>query len=211
MDPEKKQLIIMLGIVGVLLVVVGFLMLRPTTSNVIPSPAVGGEGSPASTSVIPAQAGIHNGVDSRFRGNDGRTNGQSPTIKPLSPEQQDAAAVTALTRSFAEFFGTYSSEGQAFQGVQLASLATQNFQDWFKAAWPKVQSSFKGKVYHSLTARALSVKLLTHDPVAGQANVEVLVQQEEVLGQIRSVQYRKLQVEALRQDGQWLVDKAVWR
>jgi len=204
MDPEKKQLIIMLGVVGILLVVVGFLMFRPSTTNspiVIPEVSLPTDSTGAtlpetkpSTSVV---------AESR--------SARPAEVRSSSPEEQDAALVSALSRSFAEFFGTYSTEGAAFQGVSLASMATQNFQDWFKTAWPKVQSALGVKIYHSLTARAISTKLITHDPVGGKASVEVTVQQEEVVGQVRSIQYRKLQVEALRQNDVWLVDKASWK
>ncbi len=205
MDPDKKQLIIMLSIVGVLLIVVGFLMLRPSP--------------PKETSIIPPLS-VRGGEVGLLEGNNSPQPSltlregekeKANSLKAATPEQQDAAAVSALARSFAELFGTYSSERGAFYGVPLSSLSTSSFQDWFKTSWPKVAAGIVGKTYQSFTARALSVKLVTHDPVSGKANAEVMIQQEQVVGQARSVQYRTLVVEAVRQNKQWLIDRASWK
>ncbi len=207
MDPDKKQLIIMLGVVGILLVVVMALVFRsntPSGSN-SPQPSLnlreGGVVPPLSL----------RGGEEGLRENGAEVISHKSEVITLTPDQQDAAAVTSLARSFAELFGTYSNQGAPFSGTRMEDIATTAFQQWFKTAWPKLQASLKGASYHGLTTRAISVELKSHDPVGGKAVLVVQTQQEEAIGEKRTIQYRKLELQAVRDSSGWRVDQAVWQ
>ena len=138
---------------------------------------------------------------------------EEPVIsEETQAEQQEAAAeanVRTVVKSFAERYGSYSSEADFANIIDVLPLMT----DGYAARTQEMMATWKSSdVYYGVTTRVLAMDI-TMDETAGTAQATVNTQREEARGEVQniSVSYQDLVLDLVRVSGSWFVDNAAWQ
>ncbi len=145
-----------------------------------------------------------------------QTNGQTntpSTPKPtptITPEQQSAASAETVAKVFAERYGSYSSESEAFNLEDLLPLTTNTFGSELRGQIDRLRASTSGVEYYGVSTRVLNATVASMSDT--QASYTVLTQREEAKGSVgnTSVRYQTLKLILEKSGEQWLVASAVW-
>jgi hypothetical protein len=133
----------------------------------------------------------------------------SPSILTKEPSTQSTLMAVAMT--FAERFGSFSSESN-FENIRdLEVMMTDKMQDWTDSFIAKNQD-FGGEFYGIIT-RVLNVEIINLADDESQAQVLVSTQREETRGGVIKprVFYQKILLNLVQENGNWKVDSATWQ
>jgi hypothetical protein len=156
-----------------------------------------------------------------------------PIVQPIVPEvsqtipRQSAAEETAeknipevpavvqnglesLAKTFAERYGSYSSESDFANLRDILGLMSVSMRQKTEEF---IVGSLASGTYYGVTTRVLSVKTIFLDEDAGAASLEINTQREESKGSPNKseVEYQKLVLNYVMEDGVWKVDSANWQ
>jgi len=132
-----------------------------------------------------------------------------PLAVKEKPQLQSTLKAVAVT--FAERFGSYSSESNFTNFDDLSSLMTEKMKLWSQNFIIQQSVNNSGS-YYGIDAKAVSTKINTYDQQAGQANVVVVVQRREYKGNTTNprIFYQNLILNLVQKDNNWLIDQATW-
>jgi hypothetical protein len=137
----------------------------------------------------------------------------TPVLEPTDNEvdnTSDAALpMRVLALTFAERYGTYSTDAN-FQNLKdISSVLTPSF--WERISKLIIQGQTADKSYYGVTTHALIAKV--QQSAADGAVVTVSTQRQEQFSRVGEVQlsYQTLKVVLEKVKGSWLVDGASWQ
>lgn len=138
--------------------------------------------------------------------------GEPDEIMPIE-EQNLRSELTAIARTFAERFGSYSSEGNFSNLIALQDIMTVKMKAFSQSYIADAQGSSASDVFYGVTTRAISAAVDEVDEAAGLAAVTVSTQRIESRGTTENprVYYQSLVLGLALVDGQWKVDTATWQ
>lgn len=115
----------------------------------------------------------------------------------------------SLSQTFAERYGSYSSESDFANARDLLPLMSAAF---VARTLASMETAVPSSGYYGVTTRFLSVKVTAQNDAAGTASAEVQTQREEASGSVQDVQvrYQVLQLVFVKEQSVWKVDDAVW-
>jgi hypothetical protein len=136
------------------------------------------------------------------------SDGPVDMLTQTEPLDSNELSIETVAKSFAERYGSYSSQSN-FQNLRdLSPLMTNSFQVETENLIATLEVE---DIYHGVTTRVLSVDVsLSEDEV--EATCQVQTQREEawVSPQNTEVTYQILSLELVKSAGEWKVDGATW-
>ncbi|MBT7553427.1 hypothetical protein HN670_03080 [bacterium] len=125
----------------------------------------------------------------------------------ISPEKSTEFTIENLSRTFAERFGSWSTDNPGQNLADLNAIITANFE-----AELENLISYQERDFYGVTSKAISTKIQFLDESGGQAEVLVGTQRistDEDLNQ--STEYQGLLVGLILNNNTWLVNQAEWQ
>ena len=158
----------------------------------------------------------------------GNTNGngnfsdQLPVSKPIIVEPKNQSPVSqpdveatmkTVARTFAERFGSFSSETNFSSLEDARSLMTQKMYTSAKSYIASQLAKYQAGSYYGITTVALSAKITAYDAGAGQATAVVSTQRREAKISTANprIFYQTLHLTLVSNQGGWQVDQASWQ
>ncbi|MDD5289946.1 MAG: hypothetical protein PHT40_01950 [Patescibacteria group bacterium] len=131
-----------------------------------------------------------------------------PLIAPTE-EEKTRGFLIKTAAAFAERFGSYSSQSNFENLLDLKMLMTERMQNWVDSL--VVAGSAPATVYYGLTTKALNTEIKNLD--ATSAEVLVSTQRQESVGsEVNSkVYYQDILISFVKEAGLWQVDEARWQ
>lgn len=205
MQTNRKTLgiiVIALGLIAIILIIYfGFIRKSaPTTETPINNQDLGGQlpAGPETGTTTPSD-----------RPRDRRTYDISQE-KPHEFNQNDLAKRAMF---FSERLGSYSNQSDYGNFTDLKIYMTDSFKDWVDkyVAGLKSQSSATAG-YYGISTKALTTEVKSFDDQAGQASIVVTTERRESTEKINggTPYQQKLDLDFLKVNGEWLVDRAYW-
>jgi hypothetical protein len=203
---RRLSLIIAIVVVGLGLIgfIIWFVILRDTGSAAV----LNGEQS-APTEQLPSS-------DTAPAANSGTAVAEvAPVVETPAPYVEERETVTALAKSFAERYGSYSSTSNFANVEDSLALMTEGFAATSRAQVQAGRSTSTTPTGPTITtiSRALSATLSAFDAPSGTASVAVSMQVQELTGAEAkgTVSYRTMALTMAKVDGTWKVDSAKWQ
>lgn len=200
MDMDRRKKIIIT--IAVVLVIIGVIMLllRPKrTVETSPQPIAG---SPAAGS---------SGTLSRAGGIAGAPVAEEEPAAPLPPPSAVVAA-RQLAMTFAERYGSFSSEGNFVNVEDLYTLMTERYQRRSETDVVRQRSAESSAAFQSTTTIVVGAEVdLPNGEESREATARVTTQRTAVRGGERPRTYsQELTVKLLKVGEEWKVDDAKW-
>ncbi|HLC90055.1 MAG TPA: hypothetical protein VJG65_03780 [Patescibacteria group bacterium] len=138
-------------------------------------------------------------------------------VRPLgnvnvSPAQAKLEAeLKAVAMTFAERFGSYSSEGGFSNLDDLKDLMTLRMKAWTENY--KIEKSGASGEYYGVTTQALTAEIISLDEDFGQAEILVNTQRREMRQKTINpdIFYQKLKLKLVKSQTGWKIDSAEWQ
>lgn len=135
--------------------------------------------------------------------------GPAPGGSPVTREPATQATLQALAVTFAERYGSYSSDSRLENLRQLKPLATA---EWYAQAEAKLRATLPTSGFYGVTTRALSAQIIALDEQETEAQVVVQTQRSETRGGVAAQQFYQPLAMTLVKHGQgWRVRQADWQ
>jgi len=191
MFEDKRKFIIILLVAGIVLVVVWFLWLW-----LRPKPAPINSPAEKKTTVQAENKKIE--------------------VAPIEPASQERVnqeksyplAVKQLAMSFAERYGSYSTDEPV---KNLSDLKVFMTPDFAQKALVQAQSNQVETVFAGYSAKALTADLKTFSETKAEVIVGLQIEQTAGLGAKTNILYKKLSVQMIKTANEWKVDGATWQ
>lgn len=137
-----------------------------------------------------------------------------PTIqeekqKVVQEERTNTASLQSASKTFAERYGSYSTEAEFANLRDVLPLMSASFaastQAFIDVATPAAE-------YYGVTTRVIAIEVNAVDETAGTATVTVTTQREEAKKTIQdsSIRYADLVLTFVKEDDAWKVSSAKW-
>lgn len=196
---RRSQILIALAVLAVVLAALALLFLR--TKPQAPAPVAQTNTTPTPTPSLPTSTTTTTTTTT--------TTQQQQTAPPAPPDAK--IAPRRLATDFSERFGSFSSQGQFQNVVELEPFMTASLQTWAKNYVDTSRAAGQAAgAFYGVTSRALAVKFAAFDDAAGTADVSVTMQRQENKNGVQSTYYQELQLKLVKQNGTWLVDFVKW-
>ncbi|HTK04005.1 MAG TPA: hypothetical protein VL500_00305 [Candidatus Eisenbacteria bacterium] len=203
---SRRTKIIIAVVILLLLLLLGVLLfLRPQANIPGVPPELGG----------PAANGNHGGLITNYSVGSGDTNiaVNTATTPPPPPKKADERNnLRATAKSFAELFGSFSTEGNYQNIVDAEFYMTPSLRAWADAFVADARSKAPSSEFYGITTRAISTDITAYDQAAGTATVMVKTQRRETGSTAGggSVYYQDLKLEFNKTGDAWKVNTATW-
>lgn len=131
-------------------------------------------------------------------------------LPPLDDEQINKAQIENSARIFAERFGTFSYYDNFDSLSEIKSMMTDSFYSWVNNTYKQQLSNEynENSQYKSATAQAISSQITQYNETS--AVVEITVMQIKKNIKENQELERKLKLEFVKQESDWLVNSAYW-
>ncbi|HPI67278.1 MAG TPA: hypothetical protein PKZ16_01925 [bacterium] len=133
-------------------------------------------------------------------------------IPEASSEQKEKAQLGQLASAFSERLGSYSNQSNYENLVDLKAFMSEDLQKWAdnQITNGRVNVGSSGP-YFGLTTKALKTELISYD--SEQALFMVSTQRHEVVGVDFNdrVYYQNIELEMIKVDGVWVVNRFTWK
>lgn len=137
----------------------------------------------------------------------------SPTPNIVASTPKTQSILEAIARTFAEKFGSFSSQGNYENLGDLEFYMTEDMKDWAKKYIANDKKK-KGAEFYGVTTRALKAEIIALNDEETQAQAVVTTQREEThqseAGR-KNIIYQKLVLDFLKIDQDWKVNSAEWK
>ena len=139
--------------------------------------------------------------------------GESPAVavqpSPVTKEPATQTTLQAFAVTFAERYGSYSTDGTLENLRQLKPLMTA---EGFAHAEQKLRSSLPTNSFYGVTTRALSAQIIALDEQETEAQLVVQTQRSETRTGLTAQQfYQPLSVTVVKTQNGWRVKLAEWQ
>jgi hypothetical protein len=203
MRTDRKTLGIIIIVVGLILIFLiiyfGFFKKTPTTSPTEATPTIN------QPSLVTQDIGTTTLGDKPRR--------QTYDISKETPHKLTAEDLAQRGMAFAERLGTYSNYSNYDNFTDLKISVTDSFGEWVDKYVAQLKSQVKdNSTYYGLETKALTTEIKSFDDSAGTAQIIITTKRSESTDKIGggTPYIQKLDLDFLRVNGEWLVDKAYW-
>lgn len=202
---SRRNKIIIAIVVVLLLLLLGWLLLLRPTMTPAPAEQVNENG------VMVNRGGL--GVN--YSAGSFNTNvSEPPAPAPVPPPQvaDERNNLRATAKSFAELFGSFSTEGNYQNLVDAEFYMTAELKAETQAYVDQQRDKPPSTSFYGTTTRALSVDIAAYDKAAGTASLTVKTQRRETGSTIgaSTVYYQDLKLEFTKVGDAWKVRSATW-
>ncbi len=127
--------------------------------------------------------------------------------------EADVNDVSKLAMSFAERLGSYSSQSNYSNIVDLQLFMTPAMKEWSYTYIDRLKSENPSTVYYGISTYALSSQALSYDETTGRARVLVITQRKEVGNDLSAEKLftQNIALDLVRLDDRWLLSGAYWQ
>lgn len=141
----------------------------------------------------------------------GNTNAPAVNTPPAAvvPSVDPKNALRRTSMLFAEKWGSYSNQGDFSNILDLKYLMTQNLKN-YADQYVAGQNKNQDTIYKGFTTRSLVVSFSLFDEAKGLANTVVTTQREETTGNASIVYRQNLNLNFIKEKGEWKIDSAIW-
>lgn len=175
---------------------------------------VGQQAAPAKVPVENVNAGLTGGL-----------NAPAPLPTSPAPISQPAAEpaiaqtdlqlreeLRRLGVTFAERFGTFSSQGDFSNITDLYSVMSQSLRAWAQNYLADLQKQLSGDKYQGTTTRVISSRFISFDAAGGRAELLLTTQRQKSDNSPANSQivYQDLTLGFIKDGELWKVDSAFW-
>jgi hypothetical protein len=138
-----------------------------------------------------------------------------PTVSDVELEEEketrtQSSDVTSLTKTFVTRYGSYSSEAECGNLVDVLPLMTGRFA---ASTQTVIDDCEAPQEYYGVSTSIVTVDVDEKDEEAGSAHVTVMTQREEAIGspQNINVRYQEIILSFVMEGGTWKIDSAIWQ
>lgn len=141
--------------------------------------------------------------------------GGEPAGTPAKPppaateRERDEAAIRLAATTFAERYGSYSSESSYANVRDVYPLVTARFRSVLETRATSSGAATSTPAYRGVTTVVLRVTIPTYNP-GGATISSVATQRDTVTGSDSKVTYETLTLTLKRESNQWKIDDAAW-
>lgn len=137
----------------------------------------------------------------------------SYNVAAAAPHKVNADDLGKQSMSFAERFGSFSSQSNYGNFTDLKMFMTSNMQTWVDEYIVELKSQKSASSYYGLTTKALTYEVKKFDDKAGQAEITIGTQRRESTEEINGGQsyIQNLDLSLVKVNGDWLFDRAYWQ
>jgi hypothetical protein len=197
---NQRTIIITIIIILLLLAVVYFLFMYKFPGSIIPSvkkPV--SEQSTTTNQSLPDSATSPEGIV------------VNPSAPPATSEVINQDNLVKTAKSFAERLGSYSNQSNFDNVNDLKILMTVSMRAWADKYVADNQKKPYSGVYQGVTTQAVTSKTIDFDAAKGKADILIGTQKVSVTGTSSPILTNQdITITFVKQNGNWLVDNAVW-
>jgi hypothetical protein len=147
----------------------------------------------------------------------------TPSDKPrdqrnydISQEEEreaDVNDVSKLAMSFAERLGSYSSQSNYSNIVDLQLFMTPAMKDWSYTYIEKLKEENPSTKYYGISTYALSSEILSYDESMGRARILVITQRKEISDDFsdENLFQQNIAIDLVKLDERWMLSGAYWQ
>ncbi len=143
-----------------------------------------------------------------------KTEPKTPSIqeekqKVVQEERTNTASLQSASKTFAERYGSYSTEAEFANLRDVLPLMSASFA---RSTQAFIDGATPASEYYGVTTHVISIEVNAVDETAGTATVTVTTQREEAKKTIQdsSVRYSDLVLTFVKEDDAWKVSSAKW-
>lgn len=128
-------------------------------------------------------------------------------------EPSTQAVLLAIAVTFAEKYGSFSSDGNFENLLDAKHFMSDRMKDWTDD-YIRKNKALKNGSFYGVTTRAIKPEILSMNSEETQAQVLVNTQQEEFSEEVSSrgrILYKRLVLDFIKVNNVWKVDAAVWQ
>jgi len=174
----------------------------PTTDETVNQPIDLGNGEALDNATWQDLAGEDKVIDSGSFNNGTGAGNLTDSEKVVA----DKAVLQQTARYFVEIFGSYSSDNN-FQNLKdLKSLMTSTY--WAK--WEKDLNTITSDKDYSVWSQAMNASIDSYSATAGTVTVLCKRGERQSKSEKENIFYQSAQVNLVKVNGSWLVDKVTW-
>ncbi len=129
--------------------------------------------------------------------------------KVLSEEENLRLELKELASFFAERFGSFSNQAPLENLIELKPFMSKKMQLWTEELLKK--SPKEEDVYHGFTTKALSSEILDLQEEKAKALVQTQRQEATKTTDNIRVFYQEVEIELIKENGEWKINEARWR
>jgi hypothetical protein len=139
-----------------------------------------------------------------------QTQENTPAV-PASKEETNKSNVLVLASSFAERFGSFSSQSD-FQNIRdLFPFMTASMKIWAENYIEIQKANVNPEIYYGVTTKAISRKFLYFDE--NSAEILISTQRRESTGAManETITYKDMELKLVKESEEWKVDGVWWK
>lgn len=137
----------------------------------------------------------------------------APTANVITKIPSSQSVLEAIARTFAEKFGSFSTQGNNENIRDTEYYMTADMKEWAEK-YIKESQNKKNAEFYGVTTRALKAEIVALNDEETQAQIVVTAQREETRGSAsgrKNIMYQKLVLDFLKVDENWKVNAAEWK
>lgn len=136
-----------------------------------------------------------------------------PTPEIVTREPSEQAVLFALSKTFSERYGTYSTDNPYENLESLQMIMTTDMAQRSRGFLERSLAEKEAGVFYGITSRLVNMKIVRLNDDETEAQIVAKVQQEETMGRAlsRRIQYKDLMIDFQKIDGTWKVVNAQWQ
>lgn len=136
-------------------------------------------------------------------------------VYDISKEEEhifNSSDLEKRSKFFTERFGTYSNQSDYSNFTELEIFMTKSFSDWTKVYASKLKENAPDhSSYYGISTRSLTAKVLDFNSSKGTAEIHILTERTETLGDLQPESYQEgITLKFVKLSKDWLVDAAYW-
>ncbi len=137
-------------------------------------------------------------------------------IYDISQEEErepDVNDISKLAMSFAERLGSYSSQSNYSNIVDLQLFMTSAMKDWSYTYIERLKKENPNTSYYGISTYALSSQILSFDEKTGRAKIMVSTQRKEMSKDLaeENLFVQNIVIDLVKLDERWLLSGAYWQ
>lgn len=200
---RRSKIMIAVVVLLLLLLLAALFLLRPAPTAVPPEDAGAGNAN-----------GPRGGLSVNYSTGSFNANvSQPPAPAPApAPKPDERNNLRATAKSFAELYGSFSTEGNYQNLVDAEFYMSPSLKTWTDSYVAEQRSKPPSSTFFGTTTRAINVEITAFDQAGGTASVTVKTQRRESGSTATSqvVYYQDLKLTFLKAADAWKVDTATW-
>lgn len=134
-------------------------------------------------------------------------------ISQEEEREADVNDVSKLAMTFAERLGSYSSQSNYSNIIDLQLFMTPAMKNWSDTYIDRLKSENPSTSYYGISTYALSSQILNYDENMGRAKIMVITQRKEVTDDLsnENLFVQNIVIDLVKLNDKWLLSGAFWQ